>query len=177
MTPKESPSSPAGTGQDQPIAEIYSDFPFDGLFGNTVVARVLAELIADPYRSYRAKELVELVESSPPSVRQALTILSGTGLVGVDQSDPRHLEYFVKVSNRRVAALTFLLMAAVDDRTSGEADLLGEAIADYAQRNPSVYAKLAPIQNNIFLFETVQSQAVPVSYETRPSGIFEEVVR
>ena len=46
--------------------------PFGGLFGNTVFTRVLREIIADPYREFRPKDLEILTSASPPMIGEAL---------------------------------------------------------------------------------------------------------
>lgn len=155
----------AALAKQEPEPPQISDQPFDGMFGDTIAAKVLAEIVADPFHLYSPKDLVELVGASPPSVRTALDLLAGIGLLKVDRTSPNRPVYFAKVTSRRLAALTFLVMGSIDDRLGRDIDAFGNAIIDYVQRNPLLYARLAPVQNNYITYQVAQDRPQLATFE------------
>lgn len=107
----------------------FSDIPYAGLFGDTVIARVVEEIIADPHSMYRPKELEELTESSPPRVREALVTLTKFGLL--KSSGGKHPAYVVDMSRKTFVALTLLAYAVLDDKENS--DCMETAIRHYCE--------------------------------------------
>ena len=107
----------------------FSDVPYAGLFGDTVIARVVEEIIADPHSMYRPKELEELTESSPPRVREALVTLTKFGLL--KSSGGKHPAYVVDMSRKTFVALTLLAYAVLDDK--GDSDCMNTAVRHYCE--------------------------------------------
>jgi hypothetical protein len=109
--------------------ERYVDKPYGGLFGNSVQVKVVEEIVADPYSNYRPKDLENILEASPPSIRTALFNLTALGLLVKDTSDTQHPIYHVNMDSKKLIALTFLAYATMDDREGS--DLMNTAIIDY----------------------------------------------
>jgi len=109
--------------------EGYLDHPYGGLFGDSVHSRVVEEIIADPHRDHRPKELVRLTEASAPAVRKALATLRSLGLLIEDRSDRQHPVYKVNLSSKKFVALTLLSFAVLDDRDGS--DCMDNAIFEY----------------------------------------------
>jgi hypothetical protein len=109
--------------------EGYLDHPYGGLFGDSVHSRVVEEIIADPYRDYRPKELVSLTETSAPAVRKALATLKSLGLLFEDRSDRQHPIYKVNLKSKKFVALTLLSFAVLDDRDGS--DCMNDAVLSY----------------------------------------------
>lgn len=107
----------------------FSDIPYAGLFGDTVMARVVEEIIADPHSSYRPKELEELTENSAPRIRDALVTLTKFGLL--KSTGGKHPVYTVNKSKKTFVALTLLAYAVLDDR--GGSDCMNTAIQHYCE--------------------------------------------
>lgn len=103
--------------------------PYSGLFGNSVLLRVIEEIVADPHREFRPKKLQILTASSPPSIKTALDALTAQGLLRKTSSDPQRPVYKVNLESKRLAALTHLAYAVTDDRD--ETNYMDEAIKDY----------------------------------------------
>lgn len=93
--------------------DLALDIPFGGLFGDEVIAKVVEELIADPHSTYRATELAELIEASPPRVRTALRSLENIGLLSSDGE--KRPVYKINIASKRFVALTLLSFAVLDD--------------------------------------------------------------
>jgi len=108
-------------------AEELTDVPYGGLFGDTVLARVVEEIIADPHSDYRPKELEELTGASSPSVRDALATLTRLGLLTA--AEGKHPVYTVNKRSKTFIALTLLAYASLDDRE--RSDCMNTAIKDY----------------------------------------------
>lgn len=92
--------------------------PFGGLFGNGVTARVLGEMVADPFRSYGIGELVALTEATSPSLRAALAQLVQLGIVTKTPVRAKSWVYGPTPGSKRVMALTLLSLAVLDDRAN-----------------------------------------------------------
>ena len=107
----------------------FSDIPYAGLFGDTVIARVVEEIIADPHSSYRPRELEALTGASAPSVRDALSTLTRLGLL--ISSGGKHPVYTVDTTKKSFVALTLLAYAVLDDRK--ESDCMHTALAHYCE--------------------------------------------
>ena len=111
----------------QLTAEELTDVPYGGLFGDTILARVVEEIIADPHSTYRPKDLEDLVQGSAPSIRDALITLQKLGLITA--SEGKHPVYTVNKKSKKFVALTLLAYAALDDRE--RSDCMNTAIRDY----------------------------------------------
>jgi len=109
--------------------ERYVDKPYGGLFGNSVHARVLKEIVANPYSDYRPRDLERLLEVSANSIRNALRNLTALRLLEKDTSDVQHPIYHVNLESKKLIALTFLAYATMDDRQGS--NLMNTAILDY----------------------------------------------
>ena len=76
------------TKKDLPVLsadeETYLNEPYGGLFGDTVIAKVVEELVADPTMDYRPKYLVDVTGKSEKSIYDALKKLLST---------PEHLAF------------------------------------------------------------------------------------
>jgi len=112
-----------------PSPEEFSDIPYAGLFGDTVIARVVEEIIADPHSVYRPKDLEDLTEASSPSIREALITLTKFGLL--TSSGGKHPAYTVNRSMKTFIALTFLAYGVLDDRK--KSDCMNTAIHYYCE--------------------------------------------
>lgn len=134
MSGKELPKLPEGF-------EEYLDKPYGGLFGNTVLAQVVEEIIADPTMDYRPGYLEEMTGKKPPSIREALRVLVKLGLIENISSDVQHPVYRVIVELKKFIALSLLAYAVIDDRDG--TDCMNTAILDYY--NQSLRAKVEPL--------------------------------
>ena len=103
--------------------------PYDGLFGDSNLIRLLRQVIADPFTEYRPIDLEKLTKNSPPTVRDSLGVLTSLGLLIKDESDHQHPVYRVNTESKRYIALTFLSYAILDDRNG--TDCMDEVVADY----------------------------------------------
>lgn len=106
-----------------------SDIPYAGLFGDTVIAQVVEEIIADPHSTYRPRELEELIGASAPSVRDALVTLTKLGLLV--SSGEKHPVYTVDTTRKTFVALTLLSYAVLDDREMS--DCMHTALTHYCE--------------------------------------------
>ncbi len=109
--------------------EMGAELPFGGLFGDTVLAEVIEEIVADPLHHYRPKDLEGILERSKPPIRAALQKLTSLKLLENISTDPQHPLYRVNTGSKRLMALTFLAYAIHDDneRTA----FMDDAIAHY----------------------------------------------
>jgi len=107
----------------------FSDVPYAGLFGDTVIARVVEEIIADPHSVYHPRDLEELTGASSPSVRDALATLTRFGLLKT--AGGKHPAYTVDRSKKTFVALTLLAYATLDDRQGS--DCMNTAIPHYCE--------------------------------------------
>lgn len=109
--------------------EKYLNEPYGGLFGNNTQIRIVEEIVADPYRDYRPKNLEEMIGTSEPTIRNALKNLSDLGLLEKDTSDIQHPIYRLNLHSKKIIALTFLSYASIDD--IDESNCMDEAVFDY----------------------------------------------
>ncbi len=107
----------------------YIDQPYGGLFGNNAQTKIIEEVVADPYSSYRPGYFKEITGKSEPSIRRALNNLTTLKLLEKDISDIQHPIYNVNLKSKKLLALTFLSLASIDDRDN--TDCLDLAILDY----------------------------------------------
>jgi hypothetical protein len=114
-----------------PELEEYLGKPYGGLFGTGVNARVVEQVVADPYRDYRPKDLMELEKASAPAIRKALADLTRLGLLVKDRSDRQHPVYRVNLSSKKLVALTLLAYASLDDRDG--CNCMDEAVLEYCR--------------------------------------------
>lgn len=108
-----------------------SMLPYDGLFGDSNLIRVIRQIIADPFTAYRPIDLEMLTKNRAPTVRDSLKILTSLGLLIKDESDHQHPVYRVNTESKRYLALTFLAYAVLDDKNGTKS--MDEVIADYCQ--------------------------------------------
>jgi len=107
----------------------YLSNPYGGLFGDSVRARVVQEVVADPDHEYRPKELEDMVDASAPSIRGALSTFVKLGLLEKDSTDRQHPTFRVKPDSKKLMALTLLSYAMIDDREGS--DLMDDAVLDH----------------------------------------------
>ena len=112
-----------------PAAREFSDIPYAGLFGDTVMARVVEEIVADPHSVYHLKDLEDLTGNSAPRIREALTMLTNLGLL--KSSGGKHPAYTVDMSRKTFVALTLLAYAVLDDREGS--DCMETAVRHYCE--------------------------------------------
>lgn len=103
--------------------------PYDGLFGDSNLIRVLRQVIADPFTEYRPIDLEKLTNNCAPTVRDSLKTLTSLGLLIKDERDHQHPVYRVNTESKRYLALTFLAYAVLDDKKG--TDCMDDVIADY----------------------------------------------
>ena len=103
--------------------------PFGGLFGDSHLSRIIAQIIADPFQVYRPKDLEELAEASAPSTRKALRILTRLGLLIKNDTDRQHPSYKVNLDSKKYMALTILSYSVVDDSIG--TNCMDDLIAEY----------------------------------------------
>lgn len=111
--------------------ELNLDKPYGGLFGNTVIASVVEEVVADPHSLYRPKDLVELLDVSLPAISKALNTLTQLKLLEKDTSDRQHPVYRVNTRSKKFIALTFLAYGVLDDRDGSL--FMDSAIEEYCE--------------------------------------------
>ena len=117
--------------------------PYDGLFGDSNLIRVMRQVIADPFTEYRPIDLEMLTQNSPPTVRESLRILTSVGILIKDESDHQHPVYRVDTESKRYHALTFLAYAVLDDRNG--TDCMDDVIADYYSESREKYEYSQPV--------------------------------
>jgi DNA-binding transcriptional ArsR family regulator len=111
-----------------PDEEMYLDNPYGGLFGDTVIAKVVEELVADPTMDYRPKYLADVCGKSEGSIYEVLKKLVKLGLIE-KSLEGKHPVYRVRVESKKFAALSFLAYAMLDDRFG--TDCMDGALSDY----------------------------------------------
>lgn len=109
--------------------EEHLENPYAGLFGSSVIASVVEEIVSDPTMDYRPSCLEELIGASAPSIRDALSTLVHLGLLEKIQPSGRHPVYRVNVRSKKFIALSFLSYAILDDREG--TDCMDLAVYDY----------------------------------------------
>lgn len=93
-----------------------SFMPFGGLLKDTIYNQVLAEVVADPYRTYTPGEMQEILKLDRSKVGKALSDLEQLGLLRNISHQKRRPLYEPRLDSNRLQALTFLAYAVVDDR-------------------------------------------------------------
>ena len=68
--------------------------PFGGIIGNSVIVRVLQELVADPGSTYSQADLSKLTESSKPSVKDAIIRLEKLRFLRKTNKNNTHLKFW-----------------------------------------------------------------------------------
>jgi len=151
--------------EDLPILpetmEVSLNKPYGGLFGSSVLAQVVEEIISDPTMDYRPGYLEELTGASAPSIREALATLIDLGLLKKCNETGRHPVYRVKVASKKCAALSLLAYAVLDDRDG--TDCMDEAVYDYYSK--VVREKYEPIAIATTAYHS------PRSLPGKPGGI------
>lgn len=113
--------------------EEFLDIPYGGLFGNSALAQIVEEIVADPTIHYRPKYLEELTGRKPKTVRDALQKLVQLGLIENVSKDSHHPVYRVVVESKKFIALSLLAYALLDDRDKTRC--MDTAILDYYHKN------------------------------------------
>jgi hypothetical protein len=122
-------------GEVPHAANVSSDRPFDGLFGDTAELRVLQEIVADPYSDYTHRDLMELTDLSDPSVRRGIRALVDRGIVINVSSARKNPLYRANLESKRLTALTLLSYATLDERTGGSS--MDDAVKHYCDFIPN----------------------------------------
>lgn len=112
-----------------------SKLPFGGLLGNSVQLRVIREIVADPWRDFRPKNLKVLTSASAPRIKNTLDNLVSLGFLKNVSSDSQRPVYRANLKSKSLTALTFLAYAITDDRD--RTNYMDEAISDYCGENTS----------------------------------------
>jgi hypothetical protein len=112
--------------------EVHLTKPYGGLFGSSVLAQVVEEIVSDPTMDYRPGYLEDLTGASAPPIREALATLVELGLLMRSGGTGRHPVYRVNVASKKFAALSLLAYAIIDDRDG--TDCMDEAVYDYYSR-------------------------------------------
>ena len=128
--------------------EKYVEVPYGGLFGKSILVDVLEEIIADPYRNYRPKDLEEIINVSSPSIRKSLSTLTSIGMLEKDVGNQKHPVYRANIDSKRLMALTFLSYAMLDDRDG--TTCMDEAIIDYCYKYRLI-DKIMPLATATFM--------------------------
>ena len=123
------PVIPVKKENSGPAAREFSDIPYAGLFGDTVMARVVEEIVADPHSVYHMKDLEDLTGNSAPRIREALALLTKLGML--KSSGGKHPAYTVDMSRKTFVALTLLAYAVLDDREGS--DCMETAVRHYCE--------------------------------------------
>jgi DNA-binding PadR family transcriptional regulator len=105
--------------------------PFDGLLGDSIHLKVLANLIAEPCRQYRIVDIAEEIESNPGTVSRVMRTLEDLGFVEEVVPGAKHPVYRVNCESNKLMALTILALAIRDDRDGSE--LMNDTIKHYCQ--------------------------------------------
>jgi len=121
--------------------ETYLSRPYGGLFGSSVIAQVVEEIVSDPTMDYRPGYLEELTGASAPPIRDALATLVDLGLLIRASGTGRHPIFRVNVASKKFIALSLLAYAVLDDRDG--TDCMDEAVYDYYTR--ALREKFEPI--------------------------------
>lgn len=157
-----SPSPPSHPKEDG----AFIDAPYDGLFGNTVLAHVIEEFVASPSVVYRPKDLEELTEKSEPSIRSALSTLLRLGLIEKVSLDSQSPLYRVRVEAKKFVALSFLAYAMLDDRDGS--DCMDTAVHDYYSNY--VQEKYEPLVLSYDLTRTTYGISTTIEETVRDSA-------
>ena len=107
------------------------DIPFDGLFGESALVKVLQEFVSDPYSEHRPLDIEELTGLTEPTVRTALNDLMQLGVIRKISKDSRRPIYKANHISKRMTALTFLAYAILDDRD--DTDIMDTSVMHYCE--------------------------------------------
>ena len=143
--------------------------PYDGLFGDSNLIRIIRQVIADPFTKYRPIDLEILTRNRAPTVRESLRILTSLGLLMRDESDRQHPVYRVNTESKRYLALTFLAYAVLDDWNG--TDCMDDIVADYY--NSSLREKYKPCEIDT-MYTLSQSLGVTWTYPIEQSELLGE---
>ena len=115
--------------------------PFGGIIGNSVIVRVLQELVADPWSTYSQADLSKLTDSSKPSVKDAILRLEKLGFLRKANKNKRYSSYIVNTRSKSFVALTLLAYAALEDRQG--TSLMEAAMKEYLEDFERTYPQNA----------------------------------
>jgi hypothetical protein len=123
------PVIPVKKNTSGPAVREFSDIPYAGLFGDSVMARVVEEIVADPHSVYHMKDLEDCTGNSAPRISEALALLTKLGML--KSSGGKHPAYTVDMSRKTFVALTLLAYAVLDDREGS--DCMETAVRHYCE--------------------------------------------
>lgn len=104
--------------------------PFDGIFGDTAIARVLEEFASDPDMDYSLADLAKYTDMSAPAIKKVLVKLLSKNLIKIKNKNIHRPVYEIDKNSKRFFALTLLSLAILDD-THGTA-LVDNEISNYS---------------------------------------------
>jgi hypothetical protein len=116
--------------------------PFANIFGNTVKARIVEELMADPSQKIDIGFIGQLCSCSRKTVRKYIKELEKDGLIYYCDE---HKAYEVDFEKKSWAALTLLAFALNDDIRSPEEEDDGfscsfdRGVYEYTSGRPSIF--------------------------------------
>ena len=146
-----------------------AELPFGGLFGETVLAEVIEEIVADPLHHYRPKDLEDVLERSKPSIRGALQKLTALELLENVSKDAQHPLYRVNTESKRLMALTFLAYAIHDDQEG--TDFMDEAVAHYYESAlKDTYEPCVFTDERVFEYRAPKSEDAGILLEAEDDG-------
>lgn len=149
----------------------WVDKPYGGLFGSAVIVKVVEELIADPESEYRIRDLTELLNASPNSIKSALVNLEALNLVTRKNRDPQRPVYIVNNSSRTFTALNHLTLALDDDRDGTE--FMNEEILNYCdmlKKQSGTEFVIANYQGYNYILSTESNQ------EREKTGVYSDSI-
>lgn len=109
---------PAKKDSPGPAVRELTDIPYGGLFGDTLIARIVEEIVADPHAVRHLEDHESLPGNSALAIQEALAILTKHGML--KSSGGKHPAYSVDMYRKTVVALTLLAYAILDDREGSE---------------------------------------------------------
>ncbi|MEM0136213.1 MAG: hypothetical protein QXU18_13485 [Thermoplasmatales archaeon] len=111
--------------------------PFGGIFGKSVIVRILEQFVTDPDFSYSVSDLADFAGCSIPAAKQALDQLVKINLIRKQNKNEKRPIYMINRNSNRFVALTLLSYAVGDDNysTSIMLDAARELVNSVGQPN------------------------------------------
>lgn len=109
--------------------ERYLNMPYGGLFGDNIQAKIIEEIVADPYCTYQPKDFEEITGATVQTIIKILNNLTMLKLLKKEITDDKNILYRPNIGSRKIVALTFLSYALIDDRD--DSDIMDNSIKDY----------------------------------------------
>ncbi len=94
----------------------YAEMPYGGLFGRSVIVRIVEEMIANHTGKYRIKDLSEIIGASENQIANILKVLLRLKLVKTENIDTRWPLYTINEKSKQAVALSLLALGVLDDR-------------------------------------------------------------